>query len=167
MLAENRWRYQFVGVAFAIAAVVIMGGAIRLHFIPEAAAILEEGELYSGAYIEIYPPRGQIYDRYGRLLAGNRTVYEMGLEFKAIDDPYSVAQVLDGVFGFDFDEMYALASQDSGASFQYMVLDHAVQVDKANLILEYKEEQILMEQAGQEDVPSRRGLTQRPYLQRS
>ena len=34
-----------------------------------------------------YPERGEIYDRNGHLLAGNRTVYEVGVSLSEMKDP--------------------------------------------------------------------------------
>lgn len=168
MKAEGNWRYQFVGWAFGLGALLIIGGTIRLHFLPEADDLLEEGEFYSGSSIEVFPPRGQIYDRYGRLLAGNHTVYELGLNFKNINDPRSIAVAMNGIFGYDFAEMLQTASRDKEEmGNQYWVLEAAVQADKANIILDYKEQQRLAEANGETVENSLDGLDLRPYLQRS
>ena len=36
-----------------------------------------------------YPERGEIYDRNGHLLAGNRTVYEVGVSLSEVERPGS------------------------------------------------------------------------------
>ena len=54
---------------------------VRIQNSPEVAGITGQG-----AYIwkTFYPARGEIYDRRGNLLAGNKTVYEVGVDLTAI-----------------------------------------------------------------------------------
>ncbi len=45
---------------------------------------LSQGDRYSGEFQTFYPERGEIYDRNGHLLAGNRTVYEVGVSLREV-----------------------------------------------------------------------------------
>jgi cell division protein FtsI/penicillin-binding protein 2 len=41
-----------------------------------------------------FPPRGEIYDRWGRLLAGNTLLYEVGANMAGVDNPVTIANAM-------------------------------------------------------------------------
>jgi hypothetical protein len=54
---------------------MIVGQILLIQTNPEQANLFrEQGDAYSGGLHTVYPARGQIYDRWGHLLAGNTTV---------------------------------------------------------------------------------------------
>ncbi len=53
-----------------------------------------------------YPERGEIYDRNGHLLAGNRTVYEVGVSLSEMESPESLANTLSTYLGLTYDEVH-------------------------------------------------------------
>ena len=71
---------QYQNRAFALAILfILLAGAIILQMIriqtsKEAAVFLKQGDRYAGSFQTLFPERGQIYDRQGHLLAGNKTV---------------------------------------------------------------------------------------------
>jgi cell division protein FtsI/penicillin-binding protein 2 len=65
------------GLAFATLAVIIQ--IIRIQTSDQAEIFLSQGDRYAGEFQMFYPERGEIYDRNGHLLAGNRTVSEVGV----------------------------------------------------------------------------------------
>jgi cell division protein FtsI/penicillin-binding protein 2 len=87
-------------VAFlALAGVAIIVQLIRIQFSEQAQIFLLQGDRYSGEFQTMYPERGEIYDRNGHLLAGNRTVYEVGVSLREMRDPQAMAYTLSTYLG--------------------------------------------------------------------
>ena len=63
MRQQNTSRAKFLAVIFAIFGLVAIGQMLRIQYSPQAAALREQGDVYSGEYRTLYPERGQIYDR--------------------------------------------------------------------------------------------------------
>jgi cell division protein FtsI/penicillin-binding protein 2 len=77
------WRFLSIAVIMALVGAAIPMQIVRIQSSPEVAGVTGQG-----AYIwkTFYPARGEIYDRRGNLLAGNKTVYEVGVDLNAIPD---------------------------------------------------------------------------------
>ncbi len=80
------------GLVFAALAVIVQ--IIRIQTSEQAAVFLSQGDRYSGEFQMFYPERGEIYDRNGHLLAGNRTVYEVGVSLREMESPEALASAL-------------------------------------------------------------------------
>jgi cell division protein FtsI/penicillin-binding protein 2 len=64
-------------------------------------------------HIENYTPeRGNIYDRWGRLLAGDEDVYEVGVMLEYVTNPDTIARTLEGINGMSYDDIYKVASRN-------------------------------------------------------
>jgi len=130
------WRLLTITIIMALAGAAIPVQIVRIQNSPEVAGVTGQG-----AYIwrTFYPARGEIYDRRGSLLAGNKTVYEVGVDLNAI--PSSKTQALSMM------ENIALAAQSSlgmdpakvlekmsgaAAGTQYILLQDFVPLDKAD-----------------------------------
>ncbi len=72
---------------------------VSIQNIPPPQTILERSKKLVGVTQTIYPERGSIYDAQGRLLAGNETVYEVGLDLRSIAQPETIASVVSNVLG--------------------------------------------------------------------
>src|SRR3990172_280684 len=121
--------WRFLSIAFILAGVgiAILVQIVRIQNSPEVAGVIGQG---SKIWKDFYPPRGEIYDRHGSLLAGNKTVYEIGLDLTAKPDMPTVLLALQ-MSGFDINEVNFRISQ-TPADAQYIILDDFVSVDKAN-----------------------------------
>ncbi len=168
MNSEHHWRYYSIGIAFALVGILIVGQLFRIQLIPQAEVFLEQGDNFSGEWQTIYPPRGQIYDRWGNLLAGNTTVYEVGVELRDVDSPETLAIAMSAVLGLDYEEVLKTVSQESSDKAVYAVLADFVPPEKVALfddLLENVAAYVQLEDA--ETPPSLNGLVFRPHLQRS
>ncbi|MDH5507450.1 MAG: penicillin-binding protein 2 [Anaerolineae bacterium] len=169
MRLENAWRYSMLGSLFVAVAVAIMLQTVRLQFSPQAKVILDGGSLFSGAWQVIDAPRGQIYDRWGNLLAGNHTVYEISVELRSVENPKSIAFILNGTLGLDYNQVLAAVSQQASDQMVNVTLVDNVPADKALLLQQYMADlraNPVPSQDGQENA-SLVGLVFRPHLQRS
>jgi cell division protein FtsI/penicillin-binding protein 2 len=161
-----RWRFASIGAAFGLVGVVIFIQLVRIQISPQADLFRKQGDLYSGIWKTISPARGHIYDRWGHLLAGNRTVYQIGVELQFVEDPASIAFAMQVVLGEDFDRMFALASPETNPDLIYVVLADYVPADKMLQLQQFADE---MTGTFGENQPIRNltGLTYSPHLQRS
>jgi cell division protein FtsI/penicillin-binding protein 2 len=161
-----RWRFTSIGAAFALVGIVIFIQLVRIQVSPQAEIFRKQSDLYSGIWKTIDPARGQIYDRWGHLLAGNRTVYQIGVEMQAVEDPASIAFAMQVVLGEDYDRMFGIASPEANPDIVYAVLADYVPADKVLQLQQFAEE---MEGTFGENQPIRdlSGLMYTPHLQRS
>ena len=90
----------------------------------------------------LQPPRGQIYDRWGNLLAGNEIVYEVGVELIDVGEgeEHALALAISGVLDLDYDAVYEAVSQpyQPGVAV-YATLAKGVKQEKIDVFLDYYE----------------------------
>ena len=168
MSSLGSWRYTTLGILLTALAFFIIVQMLRIQLSPQAEALRDKGELYSGTWRTLTPARGQIYDRRGNLLAGNRTVYEVGAILEQVENPSTIALALNAVIDADYDEVFAAASTEPSGDAIYATLARFVTEDQKERLEQLAEE---MEQAysarGDSNRPSLAGLTFDPRLQRS
>jgi len=125
----HAWRYFTSAAILATMGIAILVQIVRIQGSPEVASVIDQGNY---VWKDFYPPRGEIYDRNGNLLAGNKTVYEVGLDMTAKPDMQTVMLALQ-MSGFDLNEVNYRISQVPNA--QYVVLDDFVSVEKADQLM--------------------------------
>lgn len=97
-------RSTWLAALFGVLGLAILVQMVRIQNSAEAAVFLKQGTRYSGRYETLFPERGQIYDRNGHLLAGNRTVYEVGVALSEVQNAHSVALALSVKLGLNYDK---------------------------------------------------------------
>ncbi|RME87052.1 MAG: penicillin-binding protein 2 [Anaerolineae bacterium] len=162
------WRSQAVAVLFTFLGFSVVAQVVRIQNSPEAAAFLrQQSDRYAGQFRTIYPTRGEIYDRNGYLLAGNQTVYEIGVDLKAMRNPHTIALALSTHLGMDYNRVYEkLINPPQGQV--YLPITDFVPAQKAEVLQQLIES--LSEQptdSSAADSPSLAGLEIRSHLQRS
>jgi cell division protein FtsI/penicillin-binding protein 2 len=125
----NAWRYLGATFILAVLGIAILVQIVRIQNSPEVAGVIDQGNY---VWKDFYPPRGEIYDRHGSLLAGNKTVYEVGLDMTANPDMPTVMLALQ-MSGFDLNEVNYRISQVPAK--QYIILDDFVSADKADQLM--------------------------------
>jgi cell division protein FtsI/penicillin-binding protein 2 len=148
-----------------VAGLVIIGLAVivqmvRIQNSEQAKIFLSQGDLYAGEFNTFYPERGEIYDRNGHLLAGNRTVYEVGVSLKVMKDPEALAYILGTYLGLTYEEVYNKLT-DSPESWEYIVIQDYVGAETVTSL------QQLLQQLDDADDRSLDGLGFKPHFQRS
>ena len=146
------------GLAVAVVAVIVQ--IIRIQTSEQAAVFLSQGDRYAGEFQMFYPERGEIYDRNGHLLAGNRTVYEVGVSLREMASPEAMAAALSANLGLTYDEIYKQLTQ-SPETWEYVVIQDYVPVEAVDKLKK------LVEQLDNADDPRLSGLAFKPHLQRS
>src|SRR5512145_320311 len=114
------------GLVLAGLAVVVQ--MIRIQTSDQAKVFLSQGDRYAGEFQMFYPERGEIYDRNGHLLAGNRTVYEVGVSLSEMQNPDSMAYILGTYLGLTYEDVYKKLTE-SPESWEYIVIQDYVGAD--------------------------------------
>lgn len=167
-LIEHSWRYTTLGILFTALAVFIIVQLVRIQISPEAEVFRNQGLAYSMYRRTIVPPRGQIFDRWGHMLAGNVTVYEVGVDLALVKDPATIAMALSTVVGTRYDSAFAAASLDTSTGMVYAVLaDYVTEEQKLRLEQLADEMETAYGESKLEKRPSLSGLRFSPHLQRS
>src|SRR5215212_8647518 len=115
------------GFVFVGLAVIVQ--MIRIQNSEQALIFLSQGDRYAGEFQTVYPERGEIYDRNGHLIAGNRTVYEVGVSLSEVESPDSMAYILSSYLGLPYDEVYEKLT-GSPESWEYVVIQDYVAAEK-------------------------------------
>jgi cell division protein FtsI/penicillin-binding protein 2 len=106
MRQQYAWRSLLLNSSMAFLAVAIVLQMVRIQASAEANQFRQQADAFAGKFVTYYPERGEIFDRNGHLLAGNQTVYEVGVDLNAELDPYSLAMAASTYLGKDYDSVY-------------------------------------------------------------
>lgn len=146
------------GLVFVGLAVIVQ--MIRIQNSEQAKTFLTQGDLYSGEFRMFYPERGEIYDRNGHLLAGNRTVYEVGVSLSQMKSPEALATTLGTYLGLTYEDVYNQLT-NSPKTWEYIVVQDYVGAETVNSL-----QQLMQQKEGVND-NSLSGLGFKPHFQRS
>jgi cell division protein FtsI/penicillin-binding protein 2 len=164
MKKQYEIRILVLSVFFVLMGVAIIGQMIRIQTSDLAEDFVRQRALYQGEYRTYYPARGEIYDRSGNLLAGNKTVYEIGAQISSVRDPQTVALTLSTHLGIDYNRTLQ-ALTDPAPGQIYTVLARFVPAEKARELQRVKEQ--LQEDYRGEGSPTLAGLDFNQQLQRT
>lgn len=146
------------GLAFVGLAIVVQ--MVRIQNSEQAKIFLSNGDLYAGEFRMFYPERGEIYDRNGHLLAGNRTVYEVGVSLSQMKNPEVLAYNLSLYLGLTYEDIYNQL-MNSPKTWEYIVIQDYVGAETVTSL------QQLMKQMEDAEDDSLSGLGFKPHFQRS
>lgn len=153
-------RSMIIAVGLGIVMLAVIAQMIRIQNSEEALIFLSQGSRYAGEFQMVYPERGNIYDRNGHLLAGNRMVYEVGVSLSEMESPESMANILSQYLGLTYDDVYKKLTE-SPESWEYIVIQDYVGAETVKAL------EGLMAQLDDADDPRLHGLAFKPHLQRS
>jgi cell division protein FtsI/penicillin-binding protein 2 len=170
------WRFNLVAILFFLAGVMVLVQLVRLQFSPERSQFVAQGEQYSRTLHIFYPPRGDIYDRWGRLLAGSTLVYEVGVQVDNVENPDSIAFALDKALAdhpeYDYagysDDILTAIHKATLAGTSYVQLADFVTPDELAELQKWALNYANLPNVdyGEAGRPSLDGLVYRPRLQR-
>ena len=163
-------RLNLIGVSLSLASILIIFQMVRIQNSTKHQELSRwADEEYSYAIENYYPERGNIYDRWGRLLAGNEDVYEVGVMLEYVTNPTTIAQTLDGVNQLNYKDIFTSASKkyDPKKSV-YAVLTDFLPSGVIDALSQIKQDYELTNPYGRkENLPSLRGVVWYPHLKRS
>lgn len=170
------WRFNLLGIIFMLAGVMIIIQLFRLQYSPERSEFVTQGDQYNRTLHIFYPPRGDVYDRWGRLLAGSTLVYEVGAQVDNVDNPDSIAFALSKVLSkhaeYDYagysDDIFAVIHDAQISGTAYVQLADFVTPDELIQLQDWSRNYANLPQVdyGEAGKPSLNGLVYRPRLQR-
>lgn len=157
-------RIQVLAGALVLFAFAIVLQMTRIQNSPEAEIFRQEAENYAYEWRTFYPNRGEIYDRNGRLLAGDKIVFEVGVDLNIMTDPHAVAFAVADTLGLEYENLMAvMTSPPEGLS--YIVLADYVDASQALYLQGLKT--ALNEQAPDGSLGGLTGLQFKSHPQRS
>jgi cell division protein FtsI/penicillin-binding protein 2 len=170
------WRFNLLGILFILAGVMIIVQLVRLQYSPERSAFVTQGDQYNRTLHIFYPPRGDIYDRWGRLLAGSTLVYEVGAQVENVDNPDSIAFALSKVLvnhaEYNYDgysnDIFSVIHQAQISGTAYVQLADFVTPEELTQLQDWARNYANLPNVdyGEAGKPSLAGLVYRPRLQR-
>jgi len=142
-------RTQVLTSVMGFIALAIIVQMTRIQNSAEAAIFRQQASNYAYELHTFYPDRGEIYDRNGHLFAGNKSVYEVGVDLNIVKDPQAIASAVS--VGLDMDYSQVLGDiLDPADNVSYVVLADFVEAQKAldlqdlkNALQEQSEEGVL------------------------
>ncbi len=130
MRQQYAWRSICLAGLLGFVGVSIILQIIRIQNSPEAAVFRAQAAEFANILKTYYPQRGEIYDRNGHLLAGNQSVYEVGVELRDAKDKQAIALAVGAELGLNPDDLYNQMTNPADG-LQYLVLADYVPSDKA------------------------------------
>ena len=164
MRREYAWRSMLVAALLPLFALTVLGQMIRIQNSPEAELFRNQSDNFAVVKRTFYPERGEIYDRNGHLLAGNETVYTVGVNIPDMVDASALAWEVSTQLGLDYNETYQKLLNPYGLVF-VPLKNHVRSEEIASLKAVYEQK---AEDAAAAYLPSSlSGLEFQPTLQRS
>ena len=157
-------RTQVLTSVLGFVALAIIVQMTRIQNSPEAVIFRKQGKSYAYELHTFYPDRGEIYDRNGHLLAGNKSVYEVGVDLNIVKDPNAIATAVSVDLGMDYSQILS-AIQNPPKGLSYVVLADFVEAQQALKLQDLKK--TLQDQAEDGTFGGLTGLEFKSHPQRS
>jgi cell division protein FtsI/penicillin-binding protein 2 len=123
---------------FGVMGVVIIFKLVHVQIFPQKQELEMQEYYHLWELRQIVPTRGEIYDRWGHLLAGNEVVYEVGVDLPSMVNPDTIALVASGMLDWNYDEVISILDFGDGEPpFQYLMLADYISADKVEEIQQY------------------------------
>lgn len=122
MKKQFRDRALFISLFFIVGAGLIIFQIIRIQ---SKADVFQAG-IDSGKWTQVtlYPERGKIFDRNGTMLAGNETVYEVGINLPDVIDKQTIASSVSEFMGLDPQATLDLINNQSADQIYVKLADY-------------------------------------------
>jgi cell division protein FtsI/penicillin-binding protein 2 len=161
-------RIKALGLALGVFLLVIAIQMIRIQTSTHASSLDKWAKDYGLEVRTIQSERGYIYDRWGHLLAGNKEVYEVGVELQFVRNPAAIASAMASLFGVDYNTAFAAASTPYAASKSvYITIADFITSEQIDALTKLKKDYESANPYGDDPaLPSLRGLVWSPHLQR-
>ena len=131
-------RYTTVAMLFGVMGVVIIFKLVHVQIFPQKQELEMQEYYHLWELRQIVPTRGEIYDRWGHLLAGNEVVYEVGVDLPSMVNPDTIALVASSMLDWNYEEIISILDFGDGEPpFQYLMLADYISADKVEEIQQY------------------------------
>jgi len=112
MKNHHHSRYTVLGIVFGFVALLLIGRLVYIQIGPQTEDLEAIEKADSKQLLDLDPVRGDILDRQGRMLAGNKQIYEVAVELNYVLNPESIALAASVILGQDYEDVYQIASQN-------------------------------------------------------
>jgi cell division protein FtsI/penicillin-binding protein 2 len=166
---DHSWRYSFLGTMLLALPILIVLRMFIIQTSPaEAEKFDEQIKISNGIWKLVTPMRGQIVDKWGHILAANKTSYEIGIDLIEVKNPATIAETAQRVLGMDYATALRVAQIQPGEKIVHAVLQDNVSEEAAQY-LEIVKEQMWLQYRNVQDPnkPSLSGLVFQEHLQRT
>jgi len=136
-------RLNLIGIVFSIIAGLIEVQLVRFQTSPTYQKVSQwADEQFTYEDRDPAPERGNIYDRYGRLLAGNEGVYKIGALLEFVQNPVTIADTIKDLPDVKYDEVLKAASlkYEKGKA-EFVVLANFVPPNIIDIIRQMRSEE--------------------------
>ncbi|HEX7394851.1 MAG TPA: penicillin-binding protein 2 [Anaerolineaceae bacterium] len=155
-------RFSLLGVLFSLLGALLLLQLFRIQTSAATYKVMQDNDKKNTVIdLPIETKRGDITDRWGNLLAGSKTVYEIGIDLINMVKKESVASALATITGADYNETLARINYGLDHSLTYIRLTDFIDPTKEEEIMNVKKSF----QADGSNVLS--GLMATPHLQRT
>jgi len=137
MRQEYAWRSLVLAGILGFVGATIILQILRIQNSTEAATFRRQTASHANVPETYYPDRGEIYDRNGHLLAGNKTVYEVSVDLKNAANKHAIALTVGVQLGLNPDTLYSQMMNPPGG-VETLVLADFVDSDKAAALQQFK-----------------------------
>ena len=168
-MSNSNGRMRLIGAIFIIAGLAIIFQIVRVQNSPQAKELISFLEKTYNQEVRILKPeRGNIYDRWGNLLAGNTEVYEIGIAPPQVINSDTIAQDLSAILGLDYSQVKKIArSYVEEGNEKYMVVADFVSADIVHQLEKKLAEYEIAEKPKKGATPSLNGVHWVAHLRRS
>jgi cell division protein FtsI/penicillin-binding protein 2 len=120
---QARPRIRLVKMGLLVVALGMLVQLVRVQFGPYAPIFQALGDPSGERTEKVAPARGLIFDRQGRLLATNATMYYLEVEVRQLtpNSNHQIATVLSKLLLLPFEDLYAQLTQNWDAIHQYRI----------------------------------------------
>jgi len=157
-------RTQVLTLVMGLVALIIIVQMTRIQNSAEAATFRQQASNYAYELRTFYPDRGEIYDRNGHLLAGNKSVFEIGVDLTTMKDPAAIAAAVSVKLGVDYAQVLNVL-QNPPKGLSYVVIADFIEAQKAIELQELKK--TVQEHAPEGTLGELTGLQFKSHPQRS
>ena len=157
-------RTQVLAFVMGLVALAIIVQMTRIQNSVEAATFRQQASNYAYELRTFYPDRGEIYDRNGHLLAGNKSVFEIGVDLKNMKDPGAIAAAVSVELGIDYAQVLDVL-QNPPEGLSYVVVADYIEAQKAIHLQELKKS--VQDHAAEGTLGELTGLEFKSHPQRS
>ncbi len=169
MKKTNFTRFKFLAVLLTLFALVIFVQMVRIQNSTDAEYLDKWAANYGYEIRTIQSERGYIYDRWGNLLAGNKEVYEIGIELQFVKNPAAIASTMSNLLDMDYGFVFKAANTPyvPGQTVYITLADYILysQIEELSALkTKYENNNPYGEDPNK---PSLRGLVWTPHLQRT
>lgn len=146
MSGSHQLRFLTIGALFSLVGVLVLFQMVSIQNRPDMQKLKVQNEQRHGTIdLTVIPERGWIYDANGKLLAGSKEVYEVGIDLKSVNEKTAiveteaVASAVSKVTGIDYAELLAKTTVNR-EKYWYMRLADGIEPAKAAELRKMKQE---------------------------